>query len=134
MDDYNNKAKELVFKANNASRPANEIDLHGLKVKEAMDIVRERLTKFVKHKEPNLVIIVGRGNNSLNGPKIKPAVIELVKEFRIKATPGRPNPGCIYIEPLPEDGRFDFSWIAKGLWGALWGLSSYLGSERRTQS
>jgi len=76
---------------NNTNRPSNELDLHGLKVREALDITRERLTKFVKNKEPNLIIIVGRGNNSINGvAKIKPAVIELVNEFHIKATPNKP--------------------------------------------
>ncbi|KAG0275484.1 hypothetical protein BGZ95_008737 [Linnemannia exigua] len=126
MDRYNNLARDMVFKMNNASRPANELDLHGLKVREALEITRERLNKFVKNKEPNLIIIVGRGNNSLNGvAKIKPAVTELVSEFRIKATPNKPNQGCIWIEPAGKEG-VDLSWIddffrdlAKKLWAYL---------------
>ncbi|KAF9175480.1 hypothetical protein BGX20_004903 [Mortierella sp. AD010] len=107
-----NIAKDIVFEFYNSSKPPNEIDLHGLKVREALDITRERLAKFIKNKETNLIIIVGRGNNSVNGvAKIKPAVIELVKEYRIKATPNKPNQGCIFVEPLPSNQGFDFSWI-----------------------
>ncbi|KAF9356879.1 hypothetical protein BGX26_004604 [Mortierella sp. AD094] len=99
-------------KAHNSSKPPNEIDLHGLKVREALEITRERLAKFIKYKETNLIIIVGRGNNSINGiAKIKPAVIELVSEFHIKATPNKPNQGCIFVEPLPSSQGLDFSWI-----------------------
>ncbi|KAG0246943.1 hypothetical protein BGX31_005431 [Mortierella sp. GBA43] len=114
MDRYDDEAKELIFKANNASRPQSEIDLHGLKVKEAIEKTRERLATFVKKREPNLIIIVGQGKHSLNGPRIKPAIIELVKEYRIKATPNKPNPGCIYVEPLQEGEGFDFTWIRIG--------------------
>ncbi|KAG0023161.1 hypothetical protein BGZ80_010221 [Entomortierella chlamydospora] len=104
-----NGAKAKVY---NSSKPPNEIDLHGLKVREALDITRERLARFIRNKETNLIIIVGRGNNSVNGiAKIKPAVIELVKEYRIKATPNKPNQGCIFVEPLPSNQGFDFSWI-----------------------
>jgi hypothetical protein len=117
-----------IPEVNNTNRPSNELDLHGLKVREALDITRERLTKFVKNKEPNLIIIVGRGNNSVNGvAKIKPAVTELVNEFHIKATPNKPNQGCIWIEPAGPEG-VDLSWIddffrglAKKLWAYLFG-------------
>ncbi|KAI1318633.1 hypothetical protein EDD11_006134 [Mortierella claussenii] len=112
MDRYNNLARDIVFKANNSSRPANELDLHGLKVREALDICRERMQKFVSNKELSLIIIVGRGNNSINGiAKIKPAVIELMNEFHVKATPNRPNEGCIFVEPLSGGESVDFSWI-----------------------
>ncbi|KAF8977416.1 hypothetical protein BGZ46_007403 [Entomortierella lignicola] len=109
---YNNIARDLVFKEYNSHLPPNKIDLHGLKVQEALDITRERLIKFIKNKETDLVIIVGRGKNSVNGiAKIKPAVIELVREFHIKATPNMPNQGCIFVEPLPASQGPDFSWI-----------------------
>ncbi|KAF9908291.1 hypothetical protein EC991_009935 [Linnemannia zychae] len=126
MDRCNNLARDMIFKRNNASRPTNELDLHGLKVREALEITRERLHRFVKNKEPNLLIIVGRGNNSLNGvAKIKPAVTELVNEFHIKATPNKPNEGCIWIEPAGPEG-VDLTWIddffrslARKLWAFL---------------
>ncbi|KAF9133143.1 hypothetical protein BGW39_010472 [Mortierella sp. 14UC] len=131
MDRYNNLARDMVFKRNNASRPANELDLHGLKVREALEITRERLNRFVKNREPNLIIIVGRGNNSLNGvAKIKPAVTELVTEFHIKATPNKPNQGCIWIEPAGSEG-VDLTWIDdffRGLAKKLWAFLGFGGS------
>ncbi|KAI7830604.1 hypothetical protein BC939DRAFT_438499 [Gamsiella multidivaricata] len=132
MDRYNNMARDIVFRVNNSSRPSNELDLHGLKVREALDITRERLNRFIKNKEPNLIIIVGRGKNSLNGvAKIKPAVIELVTQFRIKATPNKPNQGCVYIEPLPGNEGYDFSWIDGFFKGFLQKLSAlFFGSSK----
>ncbi|KAF9108877.1 hypothetical protein BGX29_003807 [Mortierella sp. GBA35] len=131
MDRYNNLARDMVFKKNNALKPSNELDLHGLKVREALDITRERLAKFVKNREPNLMIIVGRGNNSVNGvAKIKPAVIELVNEFHIKATPNKPNQGCIWIEPAGPEG-IDLSWIDNFFWGLAHKFLSFLGFGRR---
>ncbi|KAG0055869.1 hypothetical protein BGZ83_007158 [Gryganskiella cystojenkinii] len=112
MDRFNELAKNMAFQANNSIRPPNELDLHGLKVTEALDITRERLRQFVKNKEKDLIIIVGRGNNSMNGvAKIKPAVAELVKEFQIKATPNKPNEGCIYVEPRSSTEKADLSWL-----------------------
>ncbi|KAF8934694.1 hypothetical protein BGZ47_010266 [Haplosporangium gracile] len=130
MDRYNNMARDMVFKLYNTNKPSNELDLHGLKVREALDITRERLTKFVKNKEPNLIIIVGRGNNSINGvAKIKPAVTELVNEFHIKATPNKPNQGCIWIEPAGPEG-VDLSWIDGFFWGLAKKLWAFLGFGR----
>ncbi|KAF8926182.1 hypothetical protein BGZ58_000128 [Dissophora ornata] len=107
-------------KAHNQSRPRHELDLHGLKVREAIEITRVRLAEFVKNKEPNLIIIVGQGRNSMNGiAKIKPAVTELVKEYHVKATPNKPNQGCIYIEHLPKNEDVDYSWIGGFFSGML---------------
>ncbi|GJJ72250.1 hypothetical protein EMPS_04607 [Entomortierella parvispora] len=112
MDRYNDLAKNIAFNANNASRPPNELDLHGLKVTEALDITRDRLRQFVRNNEKDLIIIVGKGNNSANGiAKIKPAVTQLVNEFQIKATPNKPNEGCIYVEPRPPTEQADLSWL-----------------------
>ncbi|KAG0201960.1 hypothetical protein BGX28_005345 [Mortierella sp. GBA30] len=130
MDRCNALARDAAFKAHNASRPQHEIDLHGLKVQEALDIMRERLNRFIKNKEPYLIIIVGRGNNSLNKvAKIKPAVTELVKEFHIKATPNKPNQGCIYVEPLPSSETIDLSWTDEFFRGLLRKLFSFFGSS-----
>ncbi|KAF9437298.1 hypothetical protein BGZ76_001304 [Entomortierella beljakovae] len=129
MDRYNNIAKDLIFKAHNAKKPPNEIDLHGLKVQEAIEITRVRLAKFIKEKEPNLIIIVGRGNNSVNGiARIKPAIITLMSEFHVKATPNKPNDGCIFVEPLQPDQGLDFSWIDGFFRGILWKIYSYFRS------
>ncbi|KAG0342949.1 hypothetical protein BG004_005539 [Podila humilis] len=110
MERYNKLARDMIFKANNAHRPPHELDLHGLKVSEALETTRSRLLLFQKNKESHLVIITGQGNNSMNKiAKLKPAVTQLVMEFRVKATPNKPNAGCIYIEPA--EGEPDIGWI-----------------------
>lgn len=99
------------------------MDLHGLTVNEALETTRERLTAFVKNKESHLVIIVGQGNNSMNKiAKIKPAVAQLVQDFHVKATPNKPNAGCIYIEPA--EGEADIGWI-DGFFRGLFNLVAF---------
>ncbi|KAI8597370.1 hypothetical protein EDD21DRAFT_447078 [Dissophora ornata] len=125
MDRYNDIAKRLAFREYNQSRPRHELDLHGLRVQEAIDITKARLTEFVKDKEPNLTIIVGQGRNSLNGvAKIKPAITELVKEYHVKATPNKPNQGCIYIEHLLMNEDVDYSWM-RGYGMGGYGMGGY---------
>lgn len=54
-------------------------DLHGLYLKEAMDVVEERLRKVdarLRSGQMDLVIIVGQGIHSSGAAKIKPAVAE----------------------------------------------------------
>jgi len=83
-----------------------------LKVTEALDVTRARLKQFVRNNEKDLIIIVGKGNNSANGiAKIKPAVTDLLKEFQIKATPNKPNEGCIYVEARPSTEPINLSWL-----------------------
>ncbi|KAF9427193.1 hypothetical protein BGZ94_005338 [Podila epigama] len=122
MERYNKLARDMIFKA-------HELDLHGLKVTEALEVTRERLALFVKNKEPYLIIIVGQGKNSMNKiAKIKPAVAGLVQEFHVKATPNRPNAGCIYIEPA--EGEADIGWI-DSFFRSLFGVVASLFRSRR---
>ncbi|KAF9940215.1 hypothetical protein BGZ67_008126 [Mortierella alpina] len=130
MDRYNALAKDAAFRAHNASRPEHEMDLHGLKVQEALDITRERLERFIRNNESHLIIIVGKGNNSVNNvAKIKPAITELVKEFHIKVTPNKPNQGCIFIEPMPASEPIDLSWIDGFFRGLLRKIFSFFGGS-----
>ncbi|KAG0091863.1 hypothetical protein BGZ92_011526 [Podila epicladia] len=129
MDRYNKIARDMIFNANNSHRPRHELDLHGLKVSEALEITRERLRMFIKNKESHIVIIVGQGNNSMNKiAKIKPAVAQLVQDFHVKATPNKPNAGCIYIEPA--EGEADIGWIDGFFRGFFHFVASFLRSRR----
>lgn len=42
-DDYHRQARDYIFRVNNAGRTGDEIDLHGLYVQEAKDILRTRI-------------------------------------------------------------------------------------------
>ncbi|ORZ24803.1 hypothetical protein BCR41DRAFT_289857, partial [Lobosporangium transversale] len=99
MIQYNREARDIVFKVNNTFRASNELDLHGLKVKEALEVVSDRIKAFTKDNEKKLIIIVGRGRNSWDGvPKLRPAVNELLKKYNVKATRNKPNDGCILVQ------------------------------------
>ncbi|KAF9163268.1 hypothetical protein DFQ26_002758 [Actinomortierella ambigua] len=132
MEQYNEMAKNAALSANNANRPSNELDLHGLHVKEALAVTRTRLDKFVRNKEQSLIIIVGKGNRSTDGiAKIKPEVTKMMREYRVKATPNKPNEGCIYVEPITDgSSEPDFSWFDSFFVPLLGRLFQYLRSSR----
>ncbi|KAI9008306.1 hypothetical protein BC832DRAFT_418514 [Gaertneriomyces semiglobifer] len=97
----NRRAAELIFKANNSGRgrTLEEIDLHGLHVKEAIAFLEDHIRKCKRDGTKRVEIITGRGRNSIDGiAKIKPAVQELIERERIRAYPSKTNPGRIIIE------------------------------------
>lgn len=94
----------------NQGRPRNEIDLHGLYVKEASQKVEEAIQHCQQAGENDLTIIVGKGLHSPNQiAKLKPAIIELVKKYNVSCQPNIPNPGCLYVEF--GKGTGDLSWL-----------------------
>ncbi|CAO3651266.1 unnamed protein product [Mucor hiemalis] len=110
MKQYNKKASDYIYAQKNQGRPSNEIDLHGLFVKEASEKVEEAIRRCEKNGEKDLVIIVGKGLHSPGQiAKLKPAIIELVKKYNVSCQPNIPNPGCLYIEF--GKGTGDLSWM-----------------------
>ncbi|KAF1797381.1 hypothetical protein V8B55DRAFT_1516580 [Mucor lusitanicus] len=110
MKQYNQRAADHIFSVKNQGRPLNEIDLHGLYVKEASAKVEEAVRRCQANGERDLVIIVGKGLHSPNQiAKLKPAIIELVKKYEVTCQPNIPNPGCLYIEF--GKGTGDLSWL-----------------------
>jgi len=100
MIECNKKAANLIFKLNNTDKnlPIHEIDLHGLFVEEAKNFAEERIKLCKEKKVDALIIIVGRGNHSIdNIPKIKPAIEQLVKSNGLESRMNEPNPGCITV-------------------------------------
>lgn len=89
------EAARAVFKKRNADNGDDVIDLHGLQVEPAVEIVAEYLDKWTK-KSGSYTIITGKGLHSdEKGPKIRPAVEKLLKDRNIK------------FEDVP--GQFDVS-------------------------
>ncbi|KAI8082585.1 uncharacterized protein B0P05DRAFT_596034 [Gilbertella persicaria] len=115
MKQYNQRAADHIFAAHmlivkNQGRPRNEIDLHGLFIKEASEKVEEAIRRCQDHGDENLVIIVGKGLHSPNQiAKLKPAIIELVKKYNVSCQPNIPNPGCLFVEF--GKGTGDLSWL-----------------------
>ncbi|KAL5119888.1 hypothetical protein ACEQ8H_002250 [Pleosporales sp. CAS-2024a] len=96
MEQYNRQARDFIFRANNESgRVAGDtIDLHGLYVEEAEDVLEERIKAARQRGETHLHVIVGKGNHSTNHvQKIKPRVEQVCRglglQYKTEANEGR---------------------------------------------
>lgn len=84
MKEAQKEAARAVFKKRNKDNGDDVIDLHGLQVAPAIEIVSEYLDKW-QRKPGKYTIITGKGLHSdEKGPKIRPAVENLLKERKIK--------------------------------------------------
>lgn len=98
-EDCNKKAAQYVFVQNNADSRGNEIDLHGLYVKEAKWILQKRIAEAVRTNQAKLEVIVGKGNHSQNGvAKLKPAIDELCSEAGLNHYIEPNNSGVLVID------------------------------------
>lgn len=97
--ELNAQAARLTFEHNNRTHPPDTIDLHGLRVDEAMARIEERIKRDKAKGATHVVVIVGAGIHSQGGiAKIKPAAIALFQKLKVVATVDKPNHGCIYVE------------------------------------
>ncbi|OWB55420.1 hypothetical protein B5S28_g1292 [[Candida] boidinii] len=98
-EENNAKAAEYVFYQNNLDSDNNEIDLHGLYVKEAEYILKKRVVMGIQNNESTLEVIVGKGLHSQNGiAKLKPAVENLCREANLRNYIDHKNTGVLVIE------------------------------------
>lgn len=84
VEQQNRLAAQAYFNDNNKNKNKNEIDLHGLYVEEAIDYLTKRLDSMRGNSEESLIVIVGRGNHSTDGVKIRPAVEKLIRQRNFK--------------------------------------------------
>ncbi|CAA9961488.1 hypothetical protein CFE70_004865 [Pyrenophora teres f. teres 0-1] len=99
MDQYNRQARDYIFRENNAEgRVAGDtIDLHGLFVEEAEDVLEERIRVARQRGENHLHVIVGKGNHSKNHvQKIKPRVEQVCRELGLQYRTEE-NEGRIFV-------------------------------------
>lgn len=90
---------------NNAGRPGDELDLHGLYVDEAVEIVGERMREERRRGGTGVWVIVGKGNHSEGGvAKIKPAVEEFCQREGLSLTVDPKNSGRVWIALDGEQG------------------------------
>ncbi|CAI4052891.1 hypothetical protein SKDZ_16G0780 [Saccharomyces kudriavzevii ZP591] len=98
-EDLNMQAAEYVFVENNADSSSNEIDLHGLYVKEALFILQKRIKFATDHNESQLNVIVGKGLHSQNGiAKLKPSIEEFCAKHGIRNHLEKGNSGVLVLE------------------------------------
>ena len=98
MEIYNSLAVKLIATKNNIEREADEIDLHGLFVNEAIDYFKKTIT--IKMKNDNfqsIRVIVGKGLHSKDKPKIKYAITNFAAENKLQVFEEPENEGCLII-------------------------------------
>ncbi|KAG9026872.1 hypothetical protein FRB95_008358 [Tulasnella sp. JGI-2019a] len=74
------QASEGIFKVKNKGSMPNEVDLHGLYVKEAVRFTEDAIIAAQKKGYNDLRIIVGKGLHSEGAAKLKPAIKNLVTQ------------------------------------------------------
>eukprot|EP00565_Helicotheca_tamesis_P002398 CAMPEP_0185740896 /NCGR_PEP_ID=MMETSP1171-20130828/38667_1 /TAXON_ID=374046 /ORGANISM="Helicotheca tamensis, Strain CCMP826" /LENGTH=380 /DNA_ID=CAMNT_0028412827 /DNA_START=82 /DNA_END=1223 /DNA_ORIENTATION=- len=83
MHEANDKAAEAIFDHRNAGKGDRYMDFHGLRKKEAMDILEKKMA-VLEGKGGEVELIPGAGNHSSGGVVLKPAVISFLKEKGLK--------------------------------------------------
>lgn len=95
----NRRAAEYVFRENNADSAGDEIDLHGLYVKEAEYILQNRLASAIRTNQSHLRVIVGKGLHSQNGiAKLKPAIDQMCDDAHLNHHIDPKNTGVLVID------------------------------------
>ncbi|EPS43770.1 hypothetical protein H072_2242 [Dactylellina haptotyla CBS 200.50] len=117
-DAYNKQASEYIFRVNNANQEEDTIDLHGLFVEEAEEILETRINAAKRQHSRGLHVIVGKGIHSENHvQKIKPAVEKFCREHNLVYSIEK-NSGRLYIDLQAEgSGEVDpnqHSWAYGG--------------------
>ncbi|KAH7337570.1 Smr domain-containing protein, partial [Rhizoctonia solani] len=102
MHKLNQEAANQIFKEKNEGRPADEIDLHGLRVKEAVS----RLSKFLRDApvagQTTVRVITGKGLHSSGDPQIIPAVQESLRRSGLRHHTDPNNTGVVVVELGPR--------------------------------
>lgn len=99
MEQYNRQARDYIFRENNANGRVQDdtIDLHGLFVEEAEDVLEERIKTARSQGQTHLHVIVGKGNHSKNHvQKIKPRVEQVCRELGLQYQTEE-NEGRLYV-------------------------------------
>lgn len=106
MEDANSSAACIIFEINNEELDADEVDLHGLFVNEAIAKLTERIDHARNNGIDKLTVIVGQGNNSETGPKLKPAVTEFAVVNSIPYKLSVTNAGRIELKVKQYNQRY----------------------------
>ncbi|EIW63262.1 uncharacterized protein TRAVEDRAFT_161434 [Trametes versicolor FP-101664 SS1] len=100
------KAARRFYQAHNMKPQPQTIDVHRLKVPEAIEKVEQALYDSIVTGTPELRIITGQGHHSKNKiPALKLAIIGAMADYHIDATQDSTNPGVLLIHP-PSNPNF----------------------------
>ncbi|KAH7926710.1 hypothetical protein BV22DRAFT_333267 [Leucogyrophana mollusca] len=92
------ESSEIIFKANNAKRKPDQIDLHGLPVSDALEFSLSAIKDARKRGSKQIRFIVGKGLHSPDGlPKIKPALQGYLSSRGIRNEIDPQNDGVLVV-------------------------------------
>jgi len=96
------KAAKRFFKARNPSSSLRTLDVHGLRVAEAIKLTEKALRDAVTKGHPDIRVIVGKGLHSIDGiPVLKLAIIREMQLYKIPFRVDPFNAGVLIIS-LPS--------------------------------
>lgn len=99
MENLNRQASDWIYHANNTDSGPNEVDLHGLYVKEAIARTEEAIQAAQQRGDPSIHLIVGKGLHSQGGvAKLKPAIEQLVVKYQLAAQLDPHNAGVLIVQ------------------------------------
>jgi len=99
MEKLNREASDWIYYANNTDSAPNEVDLHGLYVKEAIERTEQAIQTAQQRGDPNIHVIVGKGLHSQGHvAKIKPAIEDLMVKYQLGAQLDPQNAGVLIVE------------------------------------
>ncbi|KAJ7109902.1 hypothetical protein C8R44DRAFT_800888 [Mycena epipterygia] len=98
MEALNKTASEMIFKEKNKDREPQEIDLHGLFVKEAESKVKEAILAGEQRGVPVIRFIVGQGLHTADGTaKLKPALAYYIGQMPRPVQVDSRNAGVLVV-------------------------------------
>lgn len=107
MEELNKQASDWIFIENNKNSKPDEVDLHGLYVKEAITRADQSIQLAKSNGHSQVKLIVGKGLHSQSGiAKIKPAIEELIQKHKLVAQLDPNNSGVliVYLDSSNREG------------------------------
>lgn len=99
VEELNSKAADWIYRVNNVHSPPNEIDLHGLYVREAIPRVEQAVQSAILRGDSKIHLVVGRGMHSPDGvAKLRPAIAELMATYTLAAHVDPHNVGVLIVQ------------------------------------
>jgi DNA-nicking Smr family endonuclease len=114
MNEFNDKAANVIYGSKNSGRPDDSIDLHGLHVDEAKLRVERHIAVMKRKKIKKFEIIVGKGLHSKDGiARLKPAILQMCRRHSLRCTIDPRNEGCINAAFVSRKRSGFFGWLRR---------------------
>jgi len=98
MHRLNQEASDWIFRENNLDSHPDEVDLHGMYVKEAIQRTDDAIVAAQRRGDDHIRLIVGKGLHSAGSvAKIKPAIEELMAKHQLAASLDPHNEGVLIV-------------------------------------